>query len=176
MNKAYVIAPLAAVLVFGGTYWNFHRGHQAREAARQEQVRLEKESKLQAEVAARRVAIADALVVQTQRKKEREAREAHEKIEKETRQAAIDERDRVFREQDKTSRDIQRVKKDLAAEREAIAKIAESRQDSLAEQTFLRDFVKKAEANAHNLETVLTQFATAEAARALASATSASLK
>lgn len=177
MNKSYFIAPVVALLLFGGIYGTFRSGHKAREAARQEQVRIEKETKLQAEVAARRQAIDEALVTQAQRKKEREAKETRDKLEKETRQSAIDERDRIFREQDKSARDIQRVKKEIAAEQESLAKIAEARKASVTEQAFLRDFVAKAEANARNLEAVLNQFASAEAARvAAAAAKAASLK
>lgn len=173
MNKAYVLGPVAALLVFVAAFTVFHRGHADREAARQNEIRVAHEAKLAAEVEARRKAIDEAVVSQNQRKKEREEKAAIERAEKEARQLAVDARDAAYRDQEKAARAIERVKKEIAVEQDAIAKIAEGRKTSVAEQTFLRDFVKRAEASARNLENVLTQFAAAESARAAAAATAA---
>lgn len=173
MKKAYYIAPLAALAVFIGLYANFQSGYKAREAAKVEQQKVARESKLKAEVDARRKAVEDALKAQEVRKKEREAKEAKEKIEKEARQVALDARDRAFREQEKLSRQIERLKKDIASEKEALAKVQESKKAGQAEAAFLKEFVTKAEANAKALEDLLTKIAAAETARAAAEAAAA---
>lgn len=172
MKKAYLFAPLVALVLFIGVYWNFKSGYQAREQARQEQIQAGKQAKLAAEVAARRVAVDDAVKAQEVRKKEREAKEAAERLKQATREAAIDARDKVFREQEKIARQIERLKQDIALEKDALAKLAATRTAQAAEQDFLKIYVRQAEANVKSLEDVLSKIAQAEAAR-LAAATAA---
>jgi hypothetical protein len=170
MNKAYLFAPVVALLLFIAVYWNFQSGYEAREAARQELIQAEKKAKLAAEVEARRQAVEDAVKAQEVRKKEREAREAADRARQQERQLVIDARDKAFREQEKNSRQLARLKEDLAAEKQALAKLTEARAALVAEETFLRDYVRKAEANVKALETVLQKIAQAEAARLAAAA------
>ena len=49
MNKAYVIAPFLALLIFGGFYWNFSKGYAEREAVKVAAQRKVKEDKLKAD-------------------------------------------------------------------------------------------------------------------------------
>lgn len=176
MKKAYFIAPLAALAVFIGLYANFQSGYKARETAKIEQQKLAREAKIKAEIDARREAVEEALKSQEARKKEREAKEAKEKLEKEARQAALDARDRVYRDQEKLARQIDRLKKDIALEKEGLAKVQEAKKAALSEQAFLKEFVSKAEANAKSLEDLLNKIAAAETARAAAEAAAAAAK
>ncbi|RRJ96661.1 hypothetical protein Ga0100231_022975 [Opitutaceae bacterium TAV4] len=162
MKKAYLIVPLAALLAFGALYWNFERGYARREQAARQQARLEKEAKLKAEVEARAKSIEDALRLQAERRKAREEREARENAEKETRQFALDARDKAFRDQEQLSRQIERLKKDIIAEQAAIAEIAAAHKTSVEEQTFLKEYIGKAEENIRTLETLLNAIAAAE--------------
>ena len=176
MNKSYLIGPLAALVVFIGVYVNFQSGYKAKVEAKDEQRKAVRVAKLKAEVDARKVAIDEALKSQELRKKEREAKEAKDKLEKEARQAALEARDKAYREQDKLTRQIERLKKDLAAEKELFAKVAELKKAGKAEQVFLKDFVAKAEANSKALEDVLNKIAAAETARAAAEAAAIAAK
>lgn len=162
MKKAYLIFPLAAVLAFGAIYWNFDRGYAQREEAARRQVRLEKEARLKAEAEARARGIEEAIRLQAGRRKAREEREAREAAEKETRQLALDAREKAFRNQEQLARQIERLKKDVAAEQAAVAEIAAAHKLSLDEQAFLREYIAKAEENLRALETLLGALAAAE--------------
>lgn len=168
MPKIYFIGPLAALALFAAVFLNFKSDYNQREQARVAEVAAAKEAKLKAEVDARRQAIEAALVVQEERKKEREAKEARERAEKEGRQLALDAREAAYREQEKLTRQLERVKKELVAGKDAYAKLEAVKSAALAEQTFLRDFVQKAEASVKKFETVLAQIDSAERARSAA--------
>lgn len=168
MKKSYLFAPLIAILAFALVYANFRSGHKDREKAREEQVAAAKAEKLKQENDARKAALADAIVFQEARKKEREAKAAVEKTEREARQVALDARDKAFRDQDKFTKQIERQKKEIAAEKEALAKIEETKKAAVAEQTFLSGYVTKTEANAKALGELLTKIDAAEASRASA--------
>jgi hypothetical protein len=176
MNKAYWIAPFAALLVFAGIFINFKSGYAAREKAVQEHVQAEKQLKLQAEVQARRKLVDDALRLQAQRKKEREAKEVAEKARKDERQAALDTRDKAFREQEKLAKQVDNLKKELIAEQAPLAKTEMDRKDAVAEQEFLKTYIEKAKANVQALADVLTKIAAAEQARQAAEAAAATAK
>lgn len=173
MNKIYFSGPILAMLLFTGIYISAQSGVKERQAAAELQARTERENKIKADNEARRKAVADALTAQEIRKKEREEKEARETREKEERQAAIDARDKSYREQDKLARQVERLKKDIDLEKSAIAKIQDNMAIIQAEETFLKDFVQKARGNVKTLETLLTQITAAENARAAAAAAAA---
>ena len=141
MNKSYWIAPFAALLLFTGIFAHFKSGYEARDKAKQAQILAEKQVKLQAEVEARRKAVDDAVRVQAERKKEREAKEAAEQARKDARQLALDARDKAFREQEKLNRQVENLKKDIASEQDAIAKITQDRDYAVADQKFLKTYL-----------------------------------
>ncbi len=170
MKKIYFIGPLTAMALFAVVFWNFKSGHREREQARITEVAAVKEAKLKAESDARRKAIEDALVAQEARKKEREAKVAQEQAEKEARVLALDAREKAHREQEKLVRQLDRVTKELVAEKASLAKLQTVKTESLAEQAFLREFVAKAESSAKEFEAVLVQIDTADRARAAAAA------
>ena len=164
MKKVYFIAPVLALLVFASLYaWSTHdlkARNEARAAALKAEQKAAQEAKLAAERAAREVAIAE----QLERKKERLALEAVENAARDARQAALDARDAAYREQERLARDLERIKRDVAAEQEAVNRLQIDKEAALAEQTYLKDFLPQARANATALETVLAKLV--EAARA----------
>lgn len=165
MKKIYFIGPLTALALFAVVFWNFKSGHREREKARVAELALAKEAKLKSEVEARQKAIADALVAQEARKKEREAKDAREQAEKNARLMALDAREKAHREQEKLSRQLDRLTKELVAEKATLAKLQAMKTEALAEQIFLREFVSKAEGSAKKFEAVLARMESAERER-----------
>ena len=170
MNKAYWIAPLVSILVFGGIYLNFKSGYEAREKAREERVEADKKAKLDAEVEARRKAVDEAVLAQAQRKKEHDAKEAEEKVRKDAREAAVEARDKAFHDQEKAGKELDGLKKDISAEQEAMDKIQRERRDSVEEQAFLKIYIEQTQANQKDLLDAIGKIEAAKAARAAADA------
>lgn len=166
MPKVYFIAPLVALALFAAVFLNFKSGYREREQVRQTEIASAKEAKLKSEADARRAAIEDALRSQEQRKKEREAKEAADLAEKAARQLVIDAREKAFRDQEKLIRQLERVRKDIIAEKDTLAKLEAVKIAAVAERDFLLAFVQKAEASAKKFEAVLTRLDAAERARA----------
>ncbi len=171
MNKAYWIAPLLSLLVFGAVYSNFKSDHDARVKSWQEHVQAEKDARLRAETEARRKAVDVAVRAQAERQRERAAKEAEERARRNARQAALDARDLAFHEQEKLTKQIESLKRDIASEQDAVAQINRDRQSSLDEQAFLKTYIVKAQDNVKALEDVLTKINAAEAARMAVEAT-----
>jgi hypothetical protein len=146
--------------VFSGFYSVHHNDLKAREADRVAKVEAGRKAKLDAEQAARKAAMADAITAAEQRKKDKAAKESQDKLDKEARQAAIDVRDKAYREQEKLSRQLDKLKKDVEVEQAAIAKLGASRQAAAAEKAFQEAFVTKARANVQALQTLLVQLNT----------------
>lgn len=169
MRKIYITAPFVALALFIAAYVVSRRGETAREAARTEAAKAAITAKAAAEKAARDAAIAEALVIQEQRKKERAEREARETAEREARQTALDARDAAFRESE-------RLKRDLAVETETVTRLQRDHDDLLSEKKFLEAYVPKAAAQQAELERILRQIAAAEAARVKAAAEAAKSK
>ena len=160
MNKVYFLAPLLALLVFSGIYASHRSGFKEREAARIAKVEADLKARNEKEQAERKAAMAGAIKAAEQRKAEKLAREAKEKAEKEARQLAIDARDKAYREQEKSGRQIERVKKEIEAEQAALAELAAARKEAEAEKAFLEDFVTKAQTNVQALQALLTKLNT----------------
>jgi predicted phage gp36 major capsid-like protein len=99
--------------------------------------------------------MADAIAAAEQRKKDKAAKEAQDKLDKEARQAAIDVRDKAYREQEKISRQLEKLKKDVEVEQAALTKLGASRQEAAAEKAFQEAFVTKAQANVKALQALL---------------------
>ena len=155
MNKAYFIAPLAALVVFSTVYAVHRDGLKEREAAKVAADAAALQAKNEADLAARKLAMAQAIAAAEQRKKEKEAREAREQADREVRQAAIDARDRAYRDQERVAKQIERLKKDIEAERSALAKLETSKKEAVSEQAFLADFVVKSRANVQALQSLI---------------------
>lgn len=160
MKKVYFLAPLLALLAFVGVYLS-HRGDlKEREAAKAAAAETALKAKTEKELEARKAAMADAIAQAELRKKEKDARAAKEKAEREERAVAIDARDKAYREQEKIARQIEKLKKEIEAEQAEIAKLAADRGRAEAEKAFLVDFVAKAQANVQALQALLTKLNT----------------
>jgi hypothetical protein len=157
MNKVYFIAPLAALLVFIGVY-SVHRGElKTREAEKAAATLAMQKAKLETEQAERRAAMAEAIKAAEQRKIEKAAKEAREQAQKEARQLAVDARDKAYREQEKSARQIERLEKEIEAEHAALAKLVAEHRVAESEKAFLQEFVVKAQTNVQALQTLLAK-------------------
>jgi hypothetical protein len=175
MKKTYVyfLVPILGLVAFAAVYWNFSQGYEARLAEKQRIIRQQKEDKLKVEAKNREKAIQDALAAQERRKAEKAAKEAKEQKDQEERQAAVEARNKAERDQQKLSNQVERLQKEVKVEQEAIAKIEEDRKRAQEEQTFLKEYVRQAQANTKSLSEVLDKIVAADAARAAADALAA---
>lgn len=176
MNKAYILAPLIGLLVFGGIYWNYASKYDAKQAELAAKREHDRQEKIKQDVEARRKALEDAVAQQEQRKKEKAQKEAADAAEKEARQALLDARSKAFTDQEKATRQVDRLTKDIQVEKEEIAKIEKDKEASVKEEAFLRTYVKQAEANQKSLEEVLNKIAEADKAAAAAASAAAAAK
>lgn len=175
MKKTYVyfLVPLIGLIAFGALYWNFSSGYQAELAQKARVQREARDDKLRVEAKNREQAIKDALSAQERRKVEKAAKEAQEKADQEARQLAIEARDKSNRDQMKLGLQVERLEKDIKVEKDAISKIEEDRKRAADEETFLKTYVKQAEANTKSLTEVLDKITAADAAKAAAEALAA---
>lgn len=172
-NLVYFLVPVVGLILFALFYWNYSSNFDAREAAQKAKVKAEKDAKLEKEAKDREKAIKDALAAQERRKAEKAAKEAKDKADRDARELAIEARDKAGHDQARLSQQIERLEKDVKSEQEAIAKLEAQKKDALADQAFLKDYVKQAQANTDKLHSVLDQIAKADAARAAAEAAAA---
>lgn len=178
-NYIYFVAPLTGLVVFSAVYWNYSSTLDVRIAAQKKKEHDETQAKLDKETEERLRAATDAKKAQDAQKAAKLAREKQEAEDNERRERAAQARNKAIREADKLAAQVKRLSKEIDDEKKEIAVIEEDKKRSLAEQVFLREYVKKAEDNARNLEAVLDKIAEAdkqweaaarEAARAAAAA------
>jgi len=172
-NYVYFLAPLVGLIIFGAVYWNFSKGYAAREAERIRLEKQKKEDKLRAQAKANEQAIREALAAQERRKADRAAKEAKDKADKEARTAAVEAKEKAYRDQEKFGKQVDRLEKELQAEKDAITKLENDKKKFTDEQAFLRIYVKQAEDNVKSLMQVIDKIAAADAARAAADAAAA---
>jgi F0F1-type ATP synthase membrane subunit b/b' len=173
MKKAYIIFPFLALLVFVGFWWNFHTEYEAKQ---QEKVRLERQvkiDKLRKEAQDRERAIKDAYAEQSRRKLAKEAKEIKDRADREARQAALEARNKSYRDRNKLENQVERLTGEIKVEKEAIAKLVEQNRKLVDEEKFLRTYVGMAEANSKNLSELIDEIGRADAARAAAAAAAA---
>jgi len=176
MNKAYFIIPLIGVLIFGGFYVNFSRGHEAHLAEVKAKADEAKKEKARQQVIDREKAIAAAVEASKLRTEERLKKEKLEEDKKNARQAAEDKRLRANSDKTKLTDQVRRLKKDLEEVQEEIKKIELEKKTLVDEQAFLRTYVKQAEANVKYYYDLLDKIAAAEKARAAEAAAAAAAK
>lgn len=164
MKKLYLIAPTAALLIFVGFYWGFCRAQSVRETQRVEALQAEQKVKAAAEIEARRQAVVEAVRLQAERQKEREARDALERAQVATRQEALVVRDSALLEHQTLSRQLDDLRQELAAENATLAQLSVQRSTQLAEQAFLKTICVQAEANVQAIAAVIAKLPPAEAA------------
>ena len=171
MKKIYYLGPIAAFALFAAYTMQFNMTYDAHEAQVAIEAKAAKDAKLKVEAEARKKAIEDAMAAQARLKAERIAKEEEEMHKKEARQAAIDFRDRSFREQEKIARTIERLKKEVKIEQDAIAKLEGSIKYNKAEKAFIGQFTEKARQNIAYLSDLLTKIEAVEIAHNTPAAT-----
>jgi hypothetical protein len=171
MNKAYIIWPFVGLLVFGAFYLNFNRTFTERQKQEQVRVQQEKRERQLKEAEQRRLAVVAANEAVAKRNAEREARDKQEEADRQARIALIDRRNRAFDDVNKRLRpQLERLRNDAGDIKDQIAKLEQEKKEYANEETFLRTYVRKAEANQQTYVNLLEQLAAAEKARAEAAA------
>lgn len=173
MNKIYILVPLIGCLLFGAYYWNFNTKYQAVEQAKKDKIAADIKAKALQDEENRKLAYEAAIKAQEQRKKEKEERERMEEEKKKARQDLEDRRERAFNERKKFREQVERLKKEVAGVEEEIKKVEAEQKSSLDEQTFLKNYVKQAEANQKYYYDLLDKIDAAEKAKAKADAEAA---
>ncbi len=181
MKKSYVyfIAPLLALVVFFfGFYWNAHKDYQAREDAKVKVLLDSKQTKLEKEAKDRQKAVQAAIELQEKRRADKKARDIKEALAKDEREKARQAREKASRDSEKLEASVRRLQKEIDAETKELAEVKTGKKRHADEQAFLKEYVKKAEANTNSLKGVLERIAAADkaaedAARAAAAAAAA---
>jgi hypothetical protein len=172
-TKVYLIVPLVVLIAFSGYYWSFKSDYDAKQAAVAAAIKEQKLEKLRQEAIQREAAIHDAIEAQKQRKKERLEREAREQKMKDDKENAKLNADKAVQEEQKLERQVEKLTADVKVEKEEIQKIEVENKRAVAEEAFLKDYVKLAQDNQASLAAVLTKIAAADAAVAKAAAAAA---
>jgi colicin import membrane protein len=170
MNKIYVLVPLICVLIFGGFYWNFEKGYEARIEAKRHDDEVKLKAKQAADTAAREKAFKDAIDAAARRKKEREDKDRIEEEKKKARLDAEDHRQHVFDDRNRLRDQVKRLHSEVDAVKAEIAKLEDEKTNYNKELAFLREYVKKAEANQKYYYDLLDRIAAADDAAAKAKA------
>lgn len=161
-NYAYIIAPVAGLVIFVGVYLKYSSGYEARVEASKQRDRAVLTAKLDKEALDRKSAADAAFVAQEKRKKDKAAKEAKDIEDHELREKAAQVRRKAERDAEKLITQVTRLKKEIEVEKKEIAKVQEDKKHSLDESAFLREYVKKAEDNSKNLLTILDKIAAAD--------------
>ena len=173
MNKAYLIIPLIGLLIFGGFYYQFDKGYEAKELAIKVRAQEEKKAKVLQQNADRDAAVKAAVEAQAVRKKEREEKERADEAKKLAKQQAEDFRQKTFDDRNKFRDQVFRLKKELAEVKDAATKITVEKDNNVKEEAFLKNYVKQADANVKYYYDLLEKIAAADKAAADAAAAAA---
>ena len=168
MNKVYLTIPLIGVLIFGVFYHSFAKGHEAHLMEIKAAAEKAKADKVRQGIADREKAIAAAVEASKLRAEERARKEKIEEDKKNERLLAEEKRMRADSDRKKRTDEVRRLKKDLEDVQEEIKKIEQEKKTLADEQSFLTDYVKKAETNVNYYKDLMEKIAAAEAARAKA--------
>lgn len=173
MKKAYVIFPALAMLVFFGFWWNGSSYYEAQQLEKVKMIRQARDEKLRKEALDRELAIKEAYAEQARRKQAKTEREAKERADREARQAAIEARNKSYRDRDKLEKQVERLNAAINVEKDAMVKLEERNLKLLDEVKFLRTYVAMAEENSKGLAGIIDEIAKADAARAAVDAAAA---
>ena len=169
MNKAYIIWPLLALLLFGARYWYFNQGFLEREKEKIVQVQMEKQARIDADIARRRKAIEDATKAQIERVAARHAKEELEQKESDLRNQLMDRRQHSFDEVNRHLRpQLDREKTDADSVKGEIAQLDLQKKQFSDEEVFLRKYTREAEANVKIYYDMLEKIKAADEAHAAA--------
>ncbi len=178
MKKSYVyfLAPLVGLIIFSVLYWNFSSTYDAKLQAVADAARKQKIERQEAEAQQRLKAVEQAKAEQDRRKAERAAKEAQAAKDRDDREALIQAKNKALIEEDKLDTQVKRLSRDVDATKKEIARFEEEKKNASDEQAFLREYVKRAEANAKSLTEVMDKIAAADDAAAKAAAAAAAPK
>jgi hypothetical protein len=165
MKKSYVyfVAPLLLLIIFFfGFYWNAHKDYDAREAAKIKAEKDAKQAKLEKEAKDRESAVKAALEMQEKRRAEKKAKDEKEARDKEERDKARQARDKAGRDADKLEQQVRRIQKEIEAEKKEFTEVQAGRKRTAEELAFVKEYVKKAEANSKGMTGVLERIDAAD--------------
>jgi hypothetical protein len=167
MKKAYLyfLLPLVGLALFGAVYWQFSKDYEQRQEQRAAKERKIKENKINEDNANRLKAVEEAKAAQEKRKADRAIREAREAKDKEDREISKAARNKAINDADKIEGQVRRLNKEIEETKKEIQVIDEQKARSVAEETFLKDYVKKVESNRAGLTAVIEKIAEADKAR-----------
>ena len=162
-SYVYFVAPIALLIVFFfGFYWNAHRDYEAREAAKVKAERDAKQAKLEKEAKDREAAVKAALAMQDKRRADKKAKDEREARDKEAREKARQARDKAGREADKLEQQAKRLHKEIDGEKKELLAVQADHKRTVEELAFVKEYVKKAEANTKGMTGVLERIEAAD--------------
>ena len=164
MKKAYFLIPLVLLALFGGLYWQFLSGYEKRQDDRAAVLRHDKETKLLDDARNREKAVHDAQKAMEERKAAKAAKDAQKAKDDADREIALQARQKARADAEKLEAQVKRYQKDIDETNVEITKLEDEKRRSLAQEAFLKDYVKKAEANRASLQAVLEKIAAADKA------------
>lgn len=169
MKKAYLyfLVPLVGLALFGAVYWQFSSGYEKRQEERAAAERAKKEAKVQEENRNRLKAVEEAKIAQDKRKAEKAAREARDAKDKEDRELANQARRKAQADAEKIESQAKRLGKEIEEAKKENQQIEETKARSIADETFLRTYIKQVEANRASLMTVVEKIEAADKAAEL---------
>jgi E3 ubiquitin-protein ligase DOA10 len=172
-SRIYLIVPLVAIVIFYLYYRNFasHYDEHVAEVAAQE--KATRNAKLEAEAKMRQAAVNQAIEEQKVRKQQRLDREAKDRKQKDDRENARLLAEKADQEQQKLSRQVEKLEKDVSTAKEEIGKIEADNKRNVEEVAFLKTYVTMARDNQKKLSEVLAKIDAADIAMAKAAAAAA---
>ncbi len=170
MKKSYLyfVVPLVLTAIFSIFYVRYSGEYAAREARIEEQKKIDRQQKLDAEAKAREKAVAEAVATTEKRKREKAEKDAREQKERDARELKQGELRKAQEDSRKFEDQVNRLKKDIQDNKDAIAKIETDKKDLLEQKAFLLQFVKEADANTQKLQDLMDKIIAADQARAAA--------
>jgi colicin import membrane protein len=166
MKKAYLyfLLPLVGLVAFAVVYWRFSAGYEKRLADKAALVQKAKDDKIIQDNKDRERAVLEAKAAQEKRKAEKAAKDARDAQEKEDRETAKQALRKAQTDSDKLEAQVKRLGKEIEETKQVVAKIEEEKRRAAAEETFLKEYVKKTVANQANLLAVIEKIDAADKA------------
>lgn len=168
MNRAYVIVPLAAVIVFGGIYWSYSSRREAFIRQHEEQVLAAQRAEQERVQRERAASVESANAALAQRQAERRDKEQREAAQKQAQADAESRRDRAFEQERKLRSQIDRRRAEIERATERLTLLAARQRDLTEEKAFLDTCVPQTEANRDSFYRLLEKWEQAERAKAAA--------
>lgn len=178
MKKAYLyfLLPLIGLLAFGAFYWQFSASYEQRQEERAAVERQKKEAKLQEDARNREKAVFEAKAAQDKRKAEKAAKEARDAKDRDDRDLANQARRKAQADADKLEIQVKSLAKEIEETKKEIKEIEENKARAIAEEKFLKEYIKMAEANRASLLSIVEKIDAADKAAEAAAKEAAAAK